>query len=259
MLKRMIPKTCLLLVLFAGSFLVSSCEKDEDASPSLGDSAFPVPDYPQPADADGILVAIRAGVPAPVDMPAVPGMPAGGTVEFQYGMGVALFKGNAKAEKVVLNEVELKFVNGVHIWQPDYSNLTNPANLTGIDFSSGANWQVTNPTFQQAAGNLPGMPKITSGKAVTRSSGYTITNQPVGNAQKVLYGIYSSNGKYVHKEAAGNSAQLSFSAEELASLGATKQGIIQANAYTITDKTIDGKKIYFVRQSSYSLTGVEIK
>lgn len=257
MLKKLTSTVRLLLLLLAGGMLIVSCEKEETPGPG-GEAAFPVPEYPQPEDADAILVAIKAAVPAPVDIPAVDGFPAG-SIEFQYGMGVARFEGGAKAEKVLLNDVELKFANGAHFWQPDYSDLSNPANLTGIDFNGGVHWEVTNPSIDHAPGNVPGMPKVTSGKTVTRSEGYTITNQAVGNAHKMLYNIISSNGKYVMKEAASGSSGVSFSAEELSALGATKQGIVQATAYSITSQSIDGKKVYFVRQSSYSLTGVEIK
>lgn len=235
---------------------ILSCKKKEDPEPQL-QATFPTPSYPQPSDADAVLVAVMASVPAPVDLPTIPGMPAS-SLEIQYGMGIAAFKGNAKADNVRLNDTELKFANGVHMWQPDYSNLTNPANLTGITFTNGVNWKVTNPAIEKSLTNLPGTPKVTSAKTITKSAGYTITNQSVGNAQKILYGIYSADGKFVLKEADGASTQIHFSASELAELGSTEQGIIQANAYAIQDETIGGKKVYFVRQSSYSLVSVAI-
>ena len=250
---------CLLLVVIGVlTFSVSSCEKDKTDPQS--NNMFPVPSYPQPSDADAVLVAVKASTPFAMQMPNVPGMPGGDTeITMEYGMGVALFKGNAQAGSVKLNNSELKFTNGVHMWQPDFSDLTNPSSISGINLSGNISWEVTSPNITKTLSGLPGMPKVNSGKVVTKADGYTLTNTSISGATKILYGVYSSNGKYVLKEKEGNSTSITFTKEELAELGTTKNGIIQANAYVITNETIEGKKVYFVRQSSYSVTNVEIK
>lgn len=250
-----------MLILFAVSTLatltLTSCDKD-DTNPQ-NTMTFPVPSYPQPEDADAVLVAVKASTPFAMPM-EIPGILDGSSeITMEYGMGVALFKGNVQAGSVKLNNTELKFTNGVHMWQPDFTDLTNPSAITGVDLSGSVSWKVTSPDIEKTLSGLPGMPKVTSAKVVTKADGYTLTNASISGANNVLYGVYSSNGKYVLKEKAGNSTSITFSKEELAELGNTKNGIIQANAYTITNETIGGKKVYFVRQSSYSLTSVEIK
>lgn len=243
------------VILTVGYF--SACKK-KDPKPENDPLGMPVPAYAQPADADAILVAVKATTPSPIDIPSIPGMPTGGTkIDMEIGMGIALFKGNTKADKVLLNNTELSFKNGVHMWLPDLSNLTDPSSMTGINLGGSINWQVTNPNIQKTLSNIPGKPQITSGKTVTRSQGYTLTHQFSTGSAKILYGIYSGQ-KYVHKELDAGSTQCVFSAAELAELGTTKNGIIQVNAYTISDEMIGGKKIYFIRQHSYSVTGVEI-
>jgi hypothetical protein len=237
-----------------------SCDK-EDPNPQHT-TTFPVPSYPEtPEDADAVLIAIKAATPFAIQSPVeIPGMPGGsGEITMEYGMGVALFKGNTQAGSVKLNNTTLKFSNGVHMWQPDFTDLTNPSAITGVDLSGNISWEVTSPDIEKTLTGLPNMPKVTSGKVVTKADGYTLTNASITGAAKVLYGVYSSNGKYVLKEKAGNSTGITFTSEELADLGNTKNGIIQANAYVVTNENIGGKKVYFIRQSSYSLTNVEIK
>lgn len=248
--------TVLIIVLTTG--VLSSCKKKEDPNPQDPQGAVPMPSYPQPTDADAVLVAVNSSVPSPVSLPSMPGMPAGGELVIDIGMGVALFKGNAKADKVMLNNTELTFTNGVYTWLPNFTNVMDPTALTGINLSGNIIWNVTNPTIQKTLTNLPGKPRVTSGKVITSSDGYVLVNNRVSGAEKILYAVHANN-KTVMKELDGNSTQCTFTAAELATLGTTKQAIIQANAYVITNETIGGKKVYFVRQSSYSVTGVEIK
>ncbi|SHF75176.1 hypothetical protein SAMN05444274_108117 [Mariniphaga anaerophila] len=246
-----------LFYLFA-IFLFTSCEKNN--TDVLQDSgSFPVPAYPQPDDADAVLVAVRSSSASPAQLPSIPGMSdSGDDLIIDVGMGVAVFKDNAKADKVTLNGTDLKFENGVHVWMPDFSNFTDLSSLTGIDLGGSIVWDVKNPDINETLSSLPGTPKITSAKIITRSEGYSLTNNFASSSQKVLYAIYASADKYLLKEMDAGSTNCTFTAAELEELGTTKNGIIQANAYTITNKTLGGKKVYFVRQASYSLTSVTI-
>ena len=255
-LNKNILWTVLIIVLTTVAF--SSCQKKEDPDPQGQQGSVPTPSFPQPSDADAVLVAVNSSVPSPVSLPSIPGMPAGGEMVIDIGMGIALFKGNAKADKVVLNSTELTFTNGVYTWLPNFTNITDPTALTGINLSGNIVWNVTNPNIQKTLSNLPGKPRVSSGKVITSADGYVLINNRVSGADKILYAVHANN-KTVMKELDGNSTQCTFTAAELAKLGTTKQAIIQANAYVITNETISGKKVYFVRQSSYSVTGVEIK
>lgn len=236
--------------------LLVSCDKDtdEEANPDEQTSSAPIPSYPAPSDADAVLVAVKSSMPSPVSIPNLPG----GTLTIDFGMGVALFKDRAKADKVTLNGIELSFTNGVHTWLPNLTNLSDPSSIMGINLSGDIKWSVTNPQIDKTLRGLPGTPSITSVATIQRSDGYVLRHAAVSGAQTILYAIHANN-KSVMKELPGNSSQCTFSASELAELGTSKNAIIQANAYVINQETIGGKKIYFVRQSSYSQTGVEIK
>lgn len=247
-----------IFVCFVATAMISSCKKKEPADPAGQQGAVPMPAYPNPGDADAVLVAVNSSVPSPVSIPTIPGMPGGGELVIDIGMGIAIFKGNARADKVSLNNTELTFTNGVYTWLPNFTNVTDPSALTGINLSGNIVWDVTNPNIQKTLSNLPGKPQVTSGKSITRSEGYVLTNSSASGAARILYAIHANN-KTIMKELEGNSRQCTFTAAELAELGTTKQAIVQANAYVISNETIDGKKVYFVRQSSYSVSGVEIK
>jgi hypothetical protein len=253
-MKQPLTKASFALLIMALIAFAPACKKKEKTDPDNPMSgAMPMPSYPTPSDADAILVAVKSSVPSPVQMPGL-----GMDITVDIGLGIAVFKNNAKADKVLLNSTELTFTNGVHTWMPNFSNVTDPTSLTGINLNGNITWDVTNPTIQKTLTNLPGKPTVNSGKTITKSQGFVITNSASSGAQNVLYAIHANN-KSVMKTLSGNSTSCSFTAAELAELGNTSNAIVQTNAYTITNETIGGKKVYFVRQSSYSMTGIEIK
>jgi hypothetical protein len=248
----------ILTLLVTGLTLCLSCTKD-DVTPDVG-GAFPTPAYPQPNDADAILVAVKASAPSPVQMPSIPGVPISpNEVVLELGLGIAKFKNNTKADLVKLNGTDLPFSNGTHVWMPNFKNVTDPTSLTGINLNGNVQWEVSNPNIQKTLSGFPSKPNITSDKTITKASGYQLTHNRVSNAQKILYAIYAGNDKYILKEAEGNATGMNFTTEELSILSGTKNGMIQINAYTINDENIGGKKVYFVRQNSYTLTGVTIQ
>src|SRR5690606_4284217 len=97
-----------MVLLLAG--MAVSCKKKEPEVPENA-FAFPAPSYPTlPADADAMLVAVNSSVPSPVSMPSIPELPGQTDVVLEIGVGIAVFKNNARADKVLLNNTELKFV-----------------------------------------------------------------------------------------------------------------------------------------------------
>lgn len=243
---------CFAILILSLFVFVQACKKKENPDPNNQAGTVPIPHYPNPSDADAVLVAVKSSVPSPVQ---IPGISMGITIDI--GMGIAVFKGNAKADKVLLNQTELNFTNGVYTWLPNFKNALDPTALTGINLDGDITWNVTNPNIQKNLSSLPGKPEVTSGKTITKSEGFVITNSFVTGAQNILYAIHANN-KTVMKTLNGSSTSCTFSAAELAELGTTKNAIVQANAYRINDEIIGGKKVYFVRQSSYSMTSVEI-
>jgi hypothetical protein len=246
---------CVVMIMGAAS----SCKKKEDKPQA---AVIPVPNYPKFTDADATLIAIKATAPFPANLPIpqIPGMPTGMDIELNFGMGLAAFRNNAQANKVLLNGSELKFAGGIHTWMPDFSNVTDPSNATGINLNGSISWEVTNPDINKTlSGGMPGTPKITSSSTIQKSGGYTITHTASSNADKVLYTIADGKGKEVIKEQNGNSTSCAFTAAELASFSTSKTAIIQANAYRVQSETIGGKKVYFIRQSSHTISTAEIQ
>jgi hypothetical protein len=256
-MKKIINFSTFLIAIVPLAFvlLLSSCEKTD--GPNLN-SAYPAPSYTTPSDADVLLVAVKTSAASPITMPSIPGFPMD-DVFLEIGMGVAVFKDKGKADKVVLNDTELTYTNGVYTWTPNFTNITDPESVTGIQFDSGVNWKISNPNITKNISGFPSMPKITSGKTVAKNEDFTVTNNSISSAQKVLYAIYSEDGKYVMKEVDGNSRSCTFTKAELSVLKKGSNGMVQANAYTIKNETIGGKKVYFINQSSYTITGVTIE
>ena len=96
---------------------------------------------------------------------------------------------------------------------------------------------------------FPYVGDITSATAITRSSGYTLNIASVNYADSVVFMV----GNIVKTKAPGT-LSCSFSAAELGtqSAGAT---VIQASPYAFQSEMISGKKIYFGKQTSRTVTG----
>lgn len=247
------------LILSIPLAVFNSCDRDENKNTNTG--MFPTPEYPSPDDADVVLVAVNATAPSPMPSNSLVDLgPFGDDVfNVEIGMGVAVFKNKGKADKVLLNGKELKYTNGVYTWLPDFSSFLDPSDAFGIDLSGNITWEITNPNINKTLNRLPSTPKITSSKEITRSSGYNLTHSRVSGAEKILYVIASEKGDPILKEKVGSSTSCEFTAEELSKLSKSEHAMVQANAYTITNETIGGKKVYFVRQSSFSVMNVNLK
>ncbi len=174
-------------------------------------------------------------------------------------MGLAAFKDNAKADQVLLNGSELKFAGGTHVWLPDFSNLTDPSSVTGVNLNGAITWKVTNPGIEKTLNGMPGSPKISSSTTIQKSGGYTVTHNPVSGATKIMYTIADGKGKEVQKELAGSATSCNFTAAELAAFSTSKTGMIQASAYRVDEETSGGKKIYYIRMSSHVISTAEIQ
>lgn len=251
--------------------VTTSCSKDKKKNTQ---SQFVMPQFPEPEDADNIFVALKVTTSSKFDIPGgvsgVPGMPDDLLdMKIKMGIGVAKLKGNKKADKVLLNDHELKFQNGSHT--NDFMvDMTNPDNfggdnVIGIDnIDDPISWEVTNPTFSKNLAKIPtnsvGTPEITSGRNVSLGSDFTITNKAVSNADKIIY-VIAGNGKIKMIEKAGSSTSCTFTSAEIGEIGKSDFVIIEANAYKIYEENsvISGEKTYFINQNSYAQSGGAIK
>jgi hypothetical protein len=249
-MKRRIISTTLALSLI-GLVLVS-CKKDEDDNTN-NPTPTPKPTvedvYPQPSDANGVLVAIKSL--SYTDMPMV------GEIKTELGLASAFFMTTAgdytsltNAGKVTVNNEELKIMSNAN---NAYVSSTGTTNATGIDYSSGVEWIVAGSAsvngFTQEYNTFPtGDPNITSGD-VTLSQDYVLTiKNEIYACDSIYFNLYSSKGSLIKTAPAGTKS-MTFTSAELQTIGASDFGMIQVVAMRTRDFTHNSKKYYFVNET----------
>lgn len=238
-----------LFALLALGTVLSACTKDEESPlptpPTGGSSSSPstTPNFP---DADGLLAAVRVNSTqstpiGPIDI--ILGLATGGFTNDGFSSFVNAGAVSCNGEVLTLQG------NNSYVYQP---SATNP---TGIDLtaSNEVTWNVAGgngfPDFQRTiAGPFPTTGDITSAATVVRADGYTVSTTNVLNADSVIFLLGE-----LSRTLPGNAASCSFSASELSALAAGSS-IVQVSAYRSTNELIAGERIYFVKQSSRSLS-----
>lgn len=247
---RTIRSVLNVLLLVAAGSLFTACPKEvdpPDTTPPAGSVAGSLPSTtPIYADADAVLSAVRANIVqntpvGPVDLlvgVANGAFSSDGFSNFQ-NVGVVTCNGDALSLQS----------NNSYIYQPA---ATNP---TGIDLSASneVTWIVAGGSgftgFQRTiAGPFPATGAITSPTTVVRADGYTITTTNVLNADSVIFILGN-----LSRTLPGNASSCGFSASELSGVAAGASQI-QVAAYRSENELIEGKRIYFVKQSSRALS-----
>ncbi len=256
------PIYLLLLVFMSGlMFSLSSCDRNEDEVPETTPTPTPAPPpaqatppsnpTPTPTDANGVLVAVKSI--SSVTVPIV------GPQKIETGIPVALFFDTPNtyldAGVVSCNSINLtKQTNNSYVYTVD---ATTP---TGVSYSSGVTWSVEGntstgvpainhsptipfPVLDSIAGNIS---KVTKANGVTIAATNTITG-----ADSVIFGVYAPNGGVVQVTKSGNISSHTFSSADLNGLS-TGNGYIQIAAYSIGDKTVGGKKYYFIKEAVFT-------
>lgn len=230
-----------------------SCSKDESApEPTTTPTTTPTPTptgnttgnaQPNFAGADASLWAVKS-----LSVTNITGLPP---ITTTIGLGVAAFNNgtslvSAGTVKLNTNTLTLNSNNS-------YSYTIGASNPTGIDFSSGVNWDVSGANgfgafTKSVTLGFPTVSEVTSSATITKASGYTLTVNTVTNADSVLFLIGG-----VSKTLAGNATSCSFSASELSSLnnGST---VVQVAAYKFANETLGGKNIYYGNETVQSKT-----
>lgn len=247
---RTIPRT-ISMAMLATAICLGGCTKEEAETPATpsggggGGSSTPASTTPSFTDAAGVLIAINTFT----------SYDAGGfPVELQMGTGVGMFPSASNGSvyldggTVSLEGTALtKNANNAYVAIPDQ---TNP---TGIDLSGSTHWVVSGngdvPAIDRSPSfSFPSVGTITSSTTITRSDGYTLNVSGVNNADSVVFMV----GNIVKTKAPGT-LSCSFSAAELGTQGAGAT-VIQVSPYTFQNEMIGGKKIYFGKQSSRTLS-----
>ena len=244
-------KTFFAFVLIAA--VAFSCSKDENTpepttTPTTTSTPTPTGNatgnaQPNFVGADASLWAVKS-----LSVTYVTGMPP---ITTTIGLGVAAFNNgtslvSAGTVKLNTNTLTLNSNNS-------YSYTIGASNPTGIDFSSGVNWDVSGANgfgafTKSVTLGFPTVSEVTSSATITKASGYTLTVNTVTNADSVLFLIGG-----VSKTLAGNAISCSFSPSELSSLnnGST---VVQVAAYKFANETLGGKNIYYGNETVQSKT-----
>ena len=149
------------------------------------------------------------------------------------------------------------------------SGKTNTSN-TGdgldnvFDFTGKAIWKVNYSnvlTGNVDAGVFPTTPIIVTKAEIDLDTTNIIQNFPVTNADTIIYAIGNGAGKFILKGKSKTSTSCAFTKEELASIGATSNGLIQVSAYKRIKITPAGKPevFYFYNNTAYVKQKVLIK
>lgn len=238
-----------LFVLLVAGTMFTACTKDDaapDATPTPSGSTTPstTPNFP---DADAVLAAVRVNATQSTPL---------GSIDIVIGVASGAFSNDSFSSfqnvgAITCNGDALSLQsNNSYVYQPATSNPM------GIDLtaSNEVTWNVAGGSgfsaFQRTiAGPFPATGAITSSTTVVRANGYTLTATNVLNADSVIFLVGD-----VSKTLPGNASSCTFSASELSGVAAGSS-VLQVSAYRSVTEDVDGKRIYFVKQSARTLSG----
>jgi hypothetical protein len=256
--KQLLRNALILLSIFS-IVGISACTKKTD-TPSTPSTA---PTAPHPADGFGALAAVKTKVSQNV--------PGYGTIDIDLGVGVAAFGSSSAnffagtyvdAGAITCNTKALDKQTG-NAYLSSMSTSGFSGSSLGIDFGSNINWNVAGsadvPAISKTLTNaFPTFPEITSASTITKSSGYTLTNNSISGADSILY-VIASGSASVKKTLVGSATSCTFTASELSALSNSDNALIQVNAYNIQSDIFSGKKYYFVNQCSANKLSAKVQ
>jgi hypothetical protein len=145
-----------------------------------------------------------------------------------------------------------------------YTSNTGDGLDNVFDFTGKAIWKVNYSnvlTGNVDAGVFPTTPIIVTKAEIDLDTTNIIQNFPVTNADTIIYAIGNGAGKFILKGKSKTSTSCAFTKEELASIGATSNGLIQVSAYKRIKITPAGKPevFYFYNNTAYVKQNVSIK
>lgn len=224
--------------------LATACNKEEEDSTSNnggGSGNSTASTTPAFSDAHGVLAASRMYVIVSTPF---------GNQEIIAGIAAGAFSDDQFATRVPVGAVSCNSQSLSMLTGNAYAYTPPSTNPNGIDLtaSNEVTWSIAGGSGFTAftrtiMGAFPVTDVISSGGTVVRASGYTLTTGTVALADSVLFAIGP-----VTRTIAGNANSCAFSPAELGTLN-TGSALAQVVAYSSAQEVIDGKRIYFVKQS----------
>ena len=230
---------------------LASCDKEEEETPTPVTppaASAPATINPAGSDAFGALIALQTA-----NYIAVPFL---GEINQPVNTGVAVF-GNLSggtyvdAGNVTINTKALtKQTNNYYIYTPA---ATDPL---GPDLSDNVTWNVTGNSGNSVPAlnnvipsqSFPVAPKYDGVTSIPRNAAFTVSSTILITGADTTYFSLFSPTTSLQKRVAGDVQSVTFTAEEMATLGAGT-GYVQIAPYSMSSQTFDGKKIYFVNES----------
>jgi len=228
--------------------LTTSCKKDEDQSSESNNSHS----YSY-TDAAGILVASKSYT---YDI-------NGGYLNaIEAHTASALFPtsaGSSSYNYAGIVKVQGKELTPTTNYIYSYVTMTDPINLAGdVTWDIGGGNNIPAFSFTQNKGipyfnGLAELPVV-----VSKGSGAIVDfGGRVGYADSVIVMLSGANSS-VYKTVSGTSPNAIFQPEELAGLKATKAATFTVTPFNIRDTWVNGKRFYFVNETSYFKVNIEI-
>jgi hypothetical protein len=218
-----------------------SCKKEDERGPEeRAENALLIPDMP--LDADALLFAMRTVTP-----PLLPGLPDANAdlVTARFGKAAPyLSAGPLKANNIALRELPNQvYINDDLVLDYKLSSGTRPRwTAEGSNSLPAFNIQTTLP--------MPGPVKISEvPTSILLSDGILLsTTTSPSHTDAYIWQLGDQKGNTVRKTTTANT--VSFSPAELSTLQAGENGIIQVAAYNTELKESNGKKFFFVNQTT---------
>jgi hypothetical protein len=250
MSKKLLPLSIL------SALVLAACDPSDvvptDPEPSPAPSSTTTPSF---ESGDGVIVALitRTTTATPI-----------GSMDVNLGTGVAVFGDIASATFSNAGTVTLNGTALTRNANNSYAYIPSATNVTGIDFTSNIKWVVETPSFTyDAAVSGKGMPRVSgaitfTGSSLNASESFTLAvSGTIVNADSVYFQINGPN-KSILKRMGSSATSVTFTADEMASLGKSVGCSMTIAPWNHEMKTLGGKSIHVVNELALSKV-VEIK
>ncbi|MBN8701858.1 MAG: hypothetical protein J0M08_02260 [Bacteroidetes bacterium] len=255
------------LLLLAGMITISSCKKEEEATP---EEETPVPTVTTPGTpgttvpgSDGTFVNLKSVVYTTMILPFV----GANTTKVYSESSIASVMTSSTSSTLVdagvvkCNDSTLtKQSNNSYIFTKQNSNSTS--SFTTF-FNSGAYWDISGnsgnsvPAFTSSTYAIPSTPQLTfptdSAPTISKSGSYYVYFGYISNCDSVICQIVGGNGTVLtSKPLAPGAYGHTFTSAEMGTLqpslttGGIPTGQIGVYAYKYSSQTVSGKKYWYI-------------
>lgn len=240
--------TYLLVLAVLAGFTSCSKDDDDDNNANTGSTTPTVNTVPTYSDADGVLAAVYTN--NWINVPFI------GTINTPIGTAVAAFYSTTGGTTYVDAGV-VKCEDSTLTKNASNNYYFNPSiyNATGLDLFGSVSWNVAgNGSFTgfnyTTTTSMPDIDSISNGATVNSGAAFTLTaSGSITNSDSVIFIVAGQSKTLMATRPAGTTSH-TFSAADMATLGAGT-GILEIVPYNWeTTTTVGGKKYYFVNQAA---------